>query len=385
MLTQKARLSIFGILFSQNFEKGDVIHILKDLQQDDPNMAIFAFKMKWQKIINLLVELGSWVDRFEAAELVEHIMKAYAVNNREIWEAVIFEDPTVYMWDQAALENKRIDTRHEASGNELAEIEKIAYVRAIISAYMIDTKILQAGDDLKRLDFVFQQEIALVIKKLQEYLLVISLEEFTKYLKLEIPFLRQSHIQFVKDNYTAVFEQRQKEIEESLPLIKGKKKAKKTEVPKTPAPPPQVVDEDDLDTLFDNIIMEDIPDMVIREPEPVVEADHTVIPQLHEKIHKINTEGVTQLIQALIPKYTIEEIPERTLGQLRIIQRHVRKTDQIGVFWKICNQVERKMISDFHQAPDSPEKDKLNKIIQTLLTFKITLGNATARLENLKK
>ncbi len=386
MLTKKARLSIFGIIFSQTFEKGDVIHILKDLQRDDQSLAIFAFKAKWEKIIKLLVELGSWVDRFEAQELVEHVMKAYQVNNREIWEAAIFEDPTVYMWDQAALENRRLDSRDEASAEELRQIEIAAYVRAIISAYMIDTKIFQSGEDLKRLDFIFQQEIGLVIKKLWEYLLPISIDEFVKYLKLEFPYLRQSHIQFVLENYTNAFEKRLKEIEESQAILQGKKKPKaaKAALP-VKVPPPQIVDEDNLDALFDNIIMEEIPDMVVREPEPVIGADQTVMPKLHAKIHKINTEGVTQLLLALIPKFVLDEIPERTLGQLLILQRHARQTDQIGVFWKILNRVERKLNTEYHQAPESEEKKKLNNIIRILLAFKIKLGTDTARLENLKK
>ncbi|HDQ22972.1 MAG TPA: hypothetical protein ENN28_03295 [Candidatus Uhrbacteria bacterium] len=381
MLTKKARLSIFGILFSQIFEKGDVLNILKDLQEDDKDLATFSFKMKWEKVLKILTALGSWVDRFEATELIEVIMKAYKVNNKEIWESVIFTDQTIYMWEKEAAENRQLDLRDQVSAEKLFIIEQAAYVRAIISAYMIDSKILQLGEDLKRLDYVFQQEVALVAKKIKDYRLPINLEEFIKHLKLEMPFLKESHFQFVRANYSEFFASWLKKS------ISGKEKRKAAKSVSEPAPAkaPAILDEDNVDSLFDSIVIDKIPDMEVREAEPIIKGDQTVLPQLHTKIYKIDADGVTQLLLALIEKFGLDEISERTLSQLWILQRHVRQTDQISAYWKILNQVERRLLVNYHQLPDSEEKEKLNKIIQTLLAFKIRLGNDTARLESLKK
>ncbi|MCX6743289.1 MAG: hypothetical protein NT116_03550, partial [Candidatus Parcubacteria bacterium] len=149
MLSLRARREIFGIAFESVFEAGDALAILKDLQHDDWNLAVFAFRVKWEKILKILINLNAWIIGEEANELIAHFMNYYKIFNYEIWEEVINTDQTLHIWhvnyrEEYQSQKERFYSEETSlKSSEKSETEKQKLIRAIFSALMIDTPVIQ--------------------------------------------------------------------------------------------------------------------------------------------------------------------------------------------------------------------------------------------------
>ncbi|MFA5188070.1 MAG: hypothetical protein WC460_01765 [Patescibacteria group bacterium] len=383
MISERARLKIFGLALESKIEMGDAIQILKDIQYDDLNLAILTFKKKWEGVAQILFNVGSWVTRWEALKLIDALMKHYGINNREIWEEVLHTDLTLHMWDHLALENRLPEERNEADAIRLLEIDRITTIRAIIETYMVDTRGLQDQLTTKRNVIVFRKEMGSAIKKIINYRIKTDAAEFKKLLKLEFQNLTSERLSDF-DKLYAKYLDSYEPLEVRLPLPKKESIAsiearlKKAEIEGVPADD----SDENIDLMFEEI---QLPDFNTQDATDLVDNDKFFVLEFKPKSYEVNTEGIIDVLKSLIAEYGVGEIDMRSLEELKTFQKHALEHDLLGQYWKIINEVEKKLLKVWRREIQTDEMKKLGKIITSVSIYKISLGNNTALLEHLKK
>lgn len=371
MLTQKARHEIFGLVLETTFESGDFIDFLHSTQKDndDWTITLLTFKRRWAQVKKILIDVGAWVNRWEAIELTKLLMKHHQITNDNIWEETFHTDPDLHLWEQQEKDNKIFDRRSEAIGNEKDEIDRVSLIRAIINLYMIDTRILQDTDQLPRLDYTFSHEIQMVIDKIIYYRLPVTLEELCSFVRLEFPRLPQSCIHYLEQNYQEIF---------------------KIHLPEKLKPKISIPDEDffeNFDQMFDAIHEDEIPEFETREPTSVPNGNNLRLKvKLADTSYNLTAEGIINSLKELFPDYTIDEIQTRAMDKLRSFRKHARDVDMIEVYWKLLKTVEIDFLKEWQgNNKESEYMQKLGKIRTALSLFIIEMGNDTALLMHLKK
>jgi hypothetical protein len=368
MLSETARKHIFGLAFESIFEAGQTLEIMNHVQTDDFPVAVLTFKTRWEKIINILVELGAWITQEEATELIPLFLKSHQITNDEIWKEVIFTDNTIYMWTQSALFYKK-----EIIGQEKQEQDRIALIRAIISSHMIDTRINQKHVMLKRERFVFQQELILAARKIASFHLRTTVEELKELIALEFPKLadkRLEHVEIIFDRILAQYIPVEINLMEAL---EGMGKIDDQALTEPVIEPLSEEEEASVDSMFDQI---QLPPMETKEAVALPSSDgQSMEVTMQPTIHQVNANGIVTTLKALIPKFASDEIQERAMEELRNFKKHGRNLNKLDVLWKILKLAERKLQSEYDKEVDTEEMRKLGKLVSALSMYKIEIGN----------
>ncbi|MFC1598949.1 hypothetical protein ACFL2U_03015, partial [Patescibacteria group bacterium] len=368
MLSEKARKHIFGLAFESIFEAGQTMEIMNLVQDDDFAVAVLTFKSRWEKIIKILIELGGWITQEEATELVPLFLKSHGIKNDEIWQEVVFTDNTIYMWTQSAIFYNK-----EIVGKEKQEQDRIALIRAILSSHMIDTRINQEHVMLKRERFVFQQELILAAKKIASFHLKTTAEELKELIALEFPKIadtRMEHVDVVFQSILAKYIPVEINLMEALEGIE--EVADTTKLTEPTIEPLSAAEEADVDAMFDKI---QLPPMETKESIALPGSDgKSMEVTMKPTIHQVNANGIVSTLKSLIPKFTIDEIQERAMEELRNFKKHGRNLNKLDVLWEILKLAERKLTSEHDKDVDTEDMRKLGKLVIALSMYKIEIG-----------
>jgi len=377
MLSEHARLRIFGLAFESIFEAGQTLEIMNYVQKDDFPVAVLTFKSRWNKIINILIELGAWITLEEAIELVPIFLKGHGINNDEIWREVIFTDDTIDIWNKNAITYKR-----EFEQKDRQDKDRIALIRAILSSHMIDTRINQEKIMRKRERFVFQQELIWAAKKMASYHLKTSPDELKQLIALEFPKIQDKKLEHVDIVFKSILA-KYLPVEVSLTEIIEEPEIIKEELLAIPTIEPLPEEEEaEVDALFDEI---QLPPMETKESVTLASTNGTDVEiAMQPTIHSVDPNGIVNALKGLIPKFSIDEIQERAMEELRNFKKHGRKLDKIDVLWQILKLAERKLASEFDKEVDTEEMKKMGKLVTALSMYKIEIGNDQSILSRVK-
>lgn len=382
MLSDKARFQIYGLALQTHFEDGDFLDILKSIQNDarDYEVAILSFRFKWQKVKRILISVGAWVTRFEALELLEVFMKMYRINNREIWESILHTDEDLYLWDKKKSLTAFWEERKTATLERKKEIDRLAIIKAIINTCMLETKVMQDSEYLKRLDVVFRKELQIVADKLKHYQILCTPDDLGKLIQEEFPKLPASYLNYIKKYY---------------PQILAGYDPVDFELPSQMKDPTASL-EDEFDSVFANaLVAEEISPLQTREPITMInEENHLLAINLEGKYYEITVSGIIDLLYKMISDFSAEEIYDRATDQIRSFRRHARDEDKLETFWLIIDRAEKELHKQWVdekelKAQRASEDEiiimrKLGKIISSLGILKTEMGNDIALLFSLK-
>ncbi len=369
MLSDKARYRIFGLALETVFETGDFLKIIQDLQRDDPEMAIFFFKIKWAKVKRILIDSGSWATRFEAIELLDTFMNTYRIKNREIWEEVLHTDQDLFLFGKKISLNTIWEERLKADPKQRMEIDRLTIIKALLNTYMLETKIMQDSESLRRLDVIFPQELQIVVDKLKHYQIRCSVEDLQRLLEEEFPRLPQSYF-----NYVGKY----------LQQILDGYQAVDFELPSRVSAETDTL-EDEFDNVFANALVdEEINHLKTREPEVSLdEGNQSLVINLKGKDYEITVDSITDLLLKML-NFPVEEIYNRVADQIRTFRRHARDEDRLETFWLIIDNVEKQLQAQWTKDDQSELMEKIGKIITCISILKTEMGNDIALLCSLR-
>ncbi|MCX6744182.1 MAG: hypothetical protein NTX82_01510 [Candidatus Parcubacteria bacterium] len=370
MLSNKARRKIFGLALETVFENGDFFNILNAIQTDDQDVAIFTFKVKWQKVKRILIDINSWITLYEARELIEAFMKMYKIENSEIWESILPTDQDLFLFGKKKSLDALWQERQTATSEEKHEIDRTTIIRAIINTYMLETKIMQDSEFLRRLDVIFPQELQIVVNKLKSYQIRCSLEDLEKLINSEFPRLPRSYLNYIAKYYQQImagYDPVDFELPSKVRL--GNESL-----------------EDEFDSVFaDALVDEGINPLKTREPVVSLnEEQHSLIINLEGKEYKITVESISDLLLKMINDYSLDEIYDRVTDQLRTFRRHARDEDKLENFWLIIEKVENLFQQQWARDEDSELMKKMGNLISSLAILKTEMGNDLALLASLR-
>jgi len=382
MLTNDARHKIFGLTFESLFCSDDLLPSLSFMDQSEKKIVM----NRWQKLIRILIETGSWINHFEAQELVEAYCHLHEINRQgsELLLDIIFADQTIYLWEQEAKNNQLLEEyKTSLDENRRQEITRIAMIRAIINSYMIDTRTLQDTDMMKRLDFVFPRELKMAVEKIKYCRLPIkSMAELTELIKNEFPKLPESYL---------------KQIPKFQNLLNGCLVVDEKPIVLPPSVSPKAPKlssileetEDALNDLFADT-QKDIPAMhtkeqimiIVKEPGSQKSLPDTAV---KDAVYNVTLEGIQQQINEMLDDYNKDEIQDRIMDHLRTLLKHSRDCDRITSFWKILKLIESEMQKKYVPADTNFLMRKFGIAYKTVSLFKYRIGGDTALLHQFEQ
>ncbi len=370
MLSKKARYAIFGLALETIFESGDALEIMQSIQKDkcDFDLAVLAFRNRWQKVLNILIELGAWISNEETYELIPMFLKGHDIHNEEIWREVVLTDHTIHMWSHYAKENV-LQYFDEMTLEEKKELDRIALIRAIISSLMIETRVNQEIIMRKRPQYTFKAELKLAAKKMASFHIRTSPEELKALIKLEFPQLPDMNLEDVDKIFETILS-KYIPVEIELKEIQEEKLQTATqEISNQPLAPT----EDEVDDLFDSI---QLPPMETKNPITQEVCDGQDVEfRLKSVVHEVSPVGIVSMLRELIPDFSEEEIQERAMEELRNVKRHSRTLDKMEVFWEILKLAEKLLLREYDKNDNTSEMKKIGKLYAALSMYKIEIGN----------
>ena len=203
-LTDKDRMSLFGNIFVEYLEAGDVVEAIRELQFDDEDLAIRQFQGLMQDIVNELVGLNSWISIDEAELLFKTLLPKYGITNENIWWAFFNQDPTLHMWKKQQPLNALLQDREKLLNGDKKNFDRQMLIQAYIGQFMVGTGEYQFSAMGERREYIFLKEVGHLVQLLAENKIKCSAEELKNNILKVFPGLsRYPHLLSSIDNYFA--------------------------------------------------------------------------------------------------------------------------------------------------------------------------------------